>query len=117
MDRGKKMEKKTLILVDDEQMIVSLLGDFLQSKGYDVFRAYDGVEALKVYQANKPDIAVLDINLPGMNGIELGKKIKKLNNNTKIIFISGHVFSEDMIIPSTKLLKKPFGFNELLNLL
>lgn len=111
------MYKKTLLLVDDEQMIVSLLGDFLESKGYDVHRAYDGVEGLKVFQANKPEIAVLDINLPGMNGIELGKRIKKASDNTKIVFISGHVFSEDMILPNTKLLKKPFGFNDLLGLL
>jgi DNA-binding response OmpR family regulator len=111
------MNKKTLLLVDDEQMIVSLLGDFLESKGYDVQRAFDGVEGLKVYQASKPDIAVLDINLPGMNGIELGKKIKKINGGIKIVFISGHVFSDDMIIPNTILLKKPFGFNDLLALL
>jgi DNA-binding response OmpR family regulator len=111
------MDKKELLLVDDEQMIVSLLGDFLESKGYYVHKAFDGLEALRVFQEKKPDIAILDINLPGINGIELGKKIKKINKNTRIIFISGHIYSEDMVMQDTKLLRKPFGFNELLAML
>jgi diguanylate cyclase (GGDEF)-like protein len=61
----------TILIVDDEPLIVQLLEEHLQTEGYDTLHAYSGEEALQVLQKNRPDLVILDLMLPGMDGYEV----------------------------------------------
>ena len=81
---------KTLLLVDDEEGIRKILGITLSDSGYKVFTAKNGHEALKIFNKIQPPIVLTDIKMPGMDGIELLRKIKHLNPDTEVIMITGH---------------------------
>lgn len=72
------MTAKKILIVDDEEMIRELAKDYLQSKGYEVLLAEDGKKGLQEAQAKKPDLIILDVNLPKMNGYQV---LEKLKNN------------------------------------
>ncbi len=67
---------KRILVVDDEPHIVRLVQVNLEREGYEVLTAYDGVEALEKVAAEKPDMVVLDVMMPRMNGFEVLKKLK-----------------------------------------
>ncbi len=94
------MEKR-LLLVDDEEGIRKILGISLADRGYEVYTAKDGNEALKLYKEKKPPIILTDIKMPGMDGIELLKAIKKENPDAEVIMITGHG-DMDLAIQSLK---------------
>ena len=79
-----------LLLIDDEESIVRVLSLSLRSDGYDVATAYNGEEGIKLFQQESPDIVLTDIKMPGMDGIEVLKKVKELNPDTEVIVITGH---------------------------
>lgn len=83
------IENKVL-LVDDEEDIRLVLGMSLRDMGYEVYIAENGEEALKKFQENQPPIVLTDIKMPGMDGIELLRKIKMENPETEVIMITGH---------------------------
>jgi diguanylate cyclase (GGDEF)-like protein len=61
----------TILIVDDEPLIVQLLEEHLQTEGYDTLHAYSGEEALQLLQKDRPDLVILDLMLPGMDGYEV----------------------------------------------
>ena len=65
------MPKERILIVDEEKNIVSSLTGILLDEGYEVIVTGDGVEALEIIQADPPDLVLLDIWLPGMDGIEV----------------------------------------------
>ena len=94
------MDKK-LLLVDDEEGIRKVLGISLSDAGYTVFPAKNGEEALEIFRKESPPIVLTDIKMPGMDGIELLKKIKHENPDTEVIMITGHG-DMDLAIKSLK---------------
>ena len=84
------MEKKRILLVDDEESIQLLYREEFEDEGYAVESAYNGTEALAKFQANPPDLVVLDINMPGMNGIEVLRKMKEINPDLPIILSTAY---------------------------
>jgi len=82
------MEK--ILLIDDEEDILRVLSISLKSDGYEVFSALSGKEGLDVFKKESPDIVLTDIKMPGMDGIEVLKEIKKINPETEVIIITGH---------------------------
>ncbi|MGD9949563.1 MAG: response regulator [Desulfobulbus sp.] len=84
------MEKKRILLVDDEESIQLLYREEFEDEGYIVDSAYNGAEALAKFQQNPPDLVVLDINMPGMNGIEVLRQMKELKGNLPIILSSAY---------------------------
>ena len=95
------MNNKKILLVDDEEGIRKVLGISLADMGYQVFTAANGEEALRAFNSENPPIVLTDIKMPGMNGIELLKKIKYLNPDTEVIMITGHG-DMDLAIESIK---------------
>jgi signal transduction histidine kinase len=83
------MEKQVL-LVDDEPGILKVLGLSLVDRGYRVLTAQNGEEALRVFHEAVPEVILTDIKMPGMDGIELLKRIKQESPNTEVIMITGH---------------------------
>jgi len=83
------MEKQVL-LVDDEPGILRVLGISLADRGYRVLTAENGEEALRVFHEARPEVILTDIKMPGMDGIELLKRIKAESPNTEVIMITGH---------------------------
>lgn len=79
-----------VLLVDDEDAIREILGLSIADLGYEVQTAANGEEALEAVQAFSPSIVLTDIKMPGMDGIELLRRIKKLCPDIEVIMISGH---------------------------
>ncbi|MFH1136874.1 MAG: response regulator [Pseudomonadota bacterium] len=79
-----------LLLVDDEEGIRKVLGLTLADSGYEVRTAPNGEEALKIFREFQPGIVLTDIKMPGIDGIELLRRIKKINPETEVIMITGH---------------------------
>jgi two-component system response regulator VanR len=87
------MAKGNILVVDDEKEIADLVEIYLVSDGYQVFKTYDAKDGLEILEKENMDLAVLDIMMPGMNGLELCKEIRK-TKNLPIIFLSAK--SEDL---------------------
>jgi signal transduction histidine kinase len=83
------MRRKTL-LVDDEPGILKVLGISLADRGYEVLTASSGEEALDIFRNTKPEIVLTDIKMPGIDGIQLLRKIKEELPETEVIMITGH---------------------------
>ena len=83
------MEKKVLI-VDDEERVVQSIAGVLEDEGFRVAKAKSGEEAIKVFQQEEPDVTLLDIWMPGMDGIEVLKRLKWIAPECQVIMVSGH---------------------------
>ncbi|MGB9617183.1 MAG: sigma-54-dependent transcriptional regulator, partial [Desulfomonilaceae bacterium] len=79
-----------ILLVDDEVSILNMMKMTLQVDGYEVLTATNGAEALKIFHSEGPDVVLLDVRMPGMNGIEVLARIKEMNPDAEVIIISGH---------------------------
>ena len=80
----------SILIVDDEPSILQSLGGLLGDEGYEVFTASNGYEALKMIEAQSPDLVVLDIWMPGIDGIETLGEIKKQHPFLPVVIITGH---------------------------
>jgi UDP-3-O-acyl N-acetylglucosamine deacetylase len=83
------VDKKVLIVDDDESVVQSIEG-VLEDEGFGVTKARSGEEAIKVFQQEEPDVTLLDIWMPGMDGIEVLKRLKWIAPECQVIMISGH---------------------------
>ena len=82
--------KKEVLLVDDEAGIRKVLGISLEDNGYRVFTAEDAVLALETYKKHAPPIVMTDIKMPGMDGLEVLRKIRESGQEAEVIVITGH---------------------------
>ena len=112
------MSSRSILLVEDEQKIADTLKLGLSENGYDVEVAYDGTIGLKLFETFSFDLAVLDINLPGINGYELCKRIRNKNSQIPIIMLTALSSLNDKIegydAGADDYIIKPFEFKELL---
>jgi DNA-binding response OmpR family regulator len=88
---------QTILVVDDEPEIVKLLRAYLEGAGYRVLTARDGREALLVTRSEKPDLIVLDLAMPEMDGLEFTRRLRQ-ERNTPIIMLTARVEETDRII-------------------
>ncbi len=86
-----------ILIIDDEEAIVRVLSISLKSDGYDVVTALDGPSGLEVFDKERPDIVLTDIKMPGMDGIEVLKKVKERRPEAEVIIITGHGDIENAI--------------------
>ena len=88
---------KKILLVDDEESIHLLYREELEEEGYEVHSALTGEEALDKLHIITPDLIILDINMPGMNGIEALRRIKEINPKVPVILCSAYQeFKQDL---------------------
>jgi len=79
-----------VLLVDDEKEFIDALAQRLELRGYDVKIAYSGIEALSIIPVEDIDVIVLDIKMPGMEGIEVLGKIKELKPRIEVVMLTAH---------------------------
>jgi len=116
----KKVNKKILI-VDDEKDIVDIVSMYLEKEGYETIEAYGGIEALEKIISERPDLIVLDIMMPKLDGHSLNIKLKEdpETKNIPVIVITGKGHLREIImarenVPVVDYLEKPFKLKELL---
>lgn len=83
------MEKKILV-VDDEERVVQSIAGVLEDEGFHVASAKSGQEAIEIFQKEWPDVALVDIWMPGMDGMEVLRRLKGISPDCQVIMISGH---------------------------
>ena len=83
-------ERDKVLVADDEEVLVELVSNILLKEGYEVVKAYDGEEALKLIEKQEYDVVVLDVRMPGPDGNQILKIIKKRNPLTEVIMLTGH---------------------------
>ncbi len=88
---------KKILLVDDEESIQLLYHEEFEEEGYEVIAALNGEEALTKYKENAPDLVILDIQMPGMNGIEVLRQMKMIDSTVPVILSSAYPeFKQDL---------------------
>ena len=110
------MATKTILVVDDEKRLVSLVESYLTQEGYRVVTAYNGKEALSVAQKEKPDLVVLDVMMPEMDGYEFMRR-HRAENDSPIILLTARVDDEEKVVGlevgADDYMTKPFRPREL----
>jgi two-component system KDP operon response regulator KdpE len=111
-----EMRRKKILVVDDELAIIKLLRANLVAEGFEVLAAMDGVQALQAVEKEAPDLVILDIMLPEMDGFEVCRRIREWSQ-VPIIMLSARGGEEDKVnclnIGADDYITKPFGIDEL----
>ncbi|WP_307411464.1 response regulator [Neobacillus ginsengisoli] len=89
MGRGGVMKEKILI-VDDQFGIRILLNEVFQKEGYQTFQAANGIQALDIVTKHDPDLVLLDMKIPGMDGIEILKRMKVIDPDIRVIIMTAY---------------------------
>ena len=111
------MEKETILVVDDNKEIVYSISELLKYEGYEVIKAYDGMEALKAMGENKIDLILLDVMMPRMNGLSALMKMRE-NSRTPVIILSAKTEESDKVsgltLGADDYIEKPYNPAELI---
>lgn len=88
---------QTILIIEDEKELVKVLRSYLENAGYIVWTAYRGDTGLAIYEEKKPELVILDLNLPGMDGLDVAREIRR-KANTPIIMLTARVEETDQLI-------------------
>ncbi|KKB74695.1 MULTISPECIES: response regulator transcription factor [Bacillus] len=112
-----KLEGIKILLVDDEQAIIEFLTLGLENEGFEVMSAKDGMTGINLAKSFQPHVAVLDVMMPGMDGFEVSRMLKKMGN-TAVIMLTAKEEVDNRVKALTEgaddYMVKPFSFEELL---
>jgi two-component system, response regulator, stage 0 sporulation protein F len=106
-----------ILIVDDQYGIRILLNEVFQKEGYTTYQAANGMQALEIVRKHRPDLVLLDMKIPGMDGIEILKRLKEIDQDIKVIIMTA--YGELDMIQETKELgaimhfAKPFDIDDL----
>ena len=111
------MESARILIVDDEAGVRDLLGDALKMAGFETFLAPDGLTALTMQRKHDPELMIIDINMPKMDGFELVERMRTTGIETPVLMLSARGDRTDVTkglrIGADDYVKKPFGLEEL----
>lgn len=111
------MAKRKLLIVDDQNGIRVLLVEVFSSEGYETFQASNGKTALEIVDEQVPDLVLLDMKIPGMDGLEILKRIKQKHENIKVIMMTAYgeldMINEAKETGALMHFTKPFDIDEL----
>ncbi len=110
-------KRKTILIVEDEKNIVDILRFNLQRSGYDTVEAYDGADGLSKAREANPDLILLDVMLPKMNGFDVCRTLRSEGNNVPVIILTAREEEGDKVrgleIGADDYITKPFSMREL----
>jgi len=116
-EKGQMMSKKTILVVDDDAFIRKLLSEFLTKQGYKVLLAESGEKALEILEPGTVQVALIDLKMPGMDGVQTMKGIKTRDAGVLIILMTGYPSIESAVealrSSAYDYVIKPFKLNEL----
>ena len=115
------MSKFRVLLVDDEREYVTTLGERMQMRGFDPEIAFSGEQALKILESGLPDVMVLDLKMPGIDGLEVLRRVKKRYPQVQVIILTGHGSDRDEAaarrLGAFDHLQKPVDINDLVRVM
>ena len=110
--------KRTVLIVEDEKTIVDILRFNLQKEGFDTLEAYDGMTGLNMIMEESPDLVLLDLMLPGLNGFEVCKQIRENGVSIPVLILTAREAENDKILGldlgADDYITKPFSIRELM---
>lgn len=110
------MQLTEILVVDDEQKIIQITSDYLEAAGYAVLAADDGISALRIVDESQPDLIILDLGLPGMDGLDVCRELRK-NSDLPIIILTARGEESDKLVGlelgADDYITKPFSPKEL----
>lgn len=110
--------KNRILLVEDDDTLSMIIVETLQRDGFEVFTASNGEEGLLRYSKIKPDIIVADVMMPKMDGFEMARKIRQIDKNVPLLFLTAKSEIDDIVtgfeLGGNDYLKKPFKMLELI---
>mgnify|MGYP001214516284 FL=1 len=111
------MEGKQILIVDDQYGIRILLKEVFQKEGYKTFQAANGNQALDIVRNEKIDLVLLDMKIPGMDGIEILKRMREINKDISVFIMTAYgeldMIQEAKQLGALQHFTKPFDINEL----
>lgn len=111
---GIRMNK--ILIVDDQYGIRILLSELFKKEGFKALQAPNGITAIELVKQENPDLVLLDLKMPGMDGIEVFKSLKKINENIRVIFMTAYgelqLVEEFMNLGAITHFAKPFDIEE-----
>ncbi len=114
-------EQPSILIVDDDHGMLDTLSDILEEKGFRVSRASDGYMAIEMVKKNGVDMVLMDIKMPGINGVETFKELKQIKSDIKVIMMTAYAV-EDLLEEARRLnayvcINKPLDVDNLLTLI
>ncbi|EFM09594.1 response regulator receiver protein [Paenibacillus curdlanolyticus YK9] len=114
---GYMVEKNKVLIVDDQNGIRVLLMEVFSSEGYSTFQASNGKLALEIVRQEKPDLVLLDMKIPGMDGLEILRHIKTIDVDIKVIMMTAYgeldIIKEATDLGALMHFTKPFDIDEM----
>jgi len=110
--------KKTILLVDDDEDLLENTAFLIKSLGYDVITAENGIEAVSKFKEIKPNLVVMDVKMPHMDGFDAFFKIKQFDVDAKVILITAYAIDEEKHLKAKSMslittISKPYSFENL----
>ena len=112
---------KTILVVEDDVDLLELYEEVLQANAYNVVKATNGLEAISTYKKMLPDLVIMDGNMSEMDGYEAFSKIKKTDNDARVVIVTGYSESEPKSRKALEqgliaIISKPVGIDTLLEI-
>jgi DNA-binding response OmpR family regulator len=111
------MEDKKVLIIDDERDIIEVLSHFIDGIGFRSVLALNGEEGIDVFKKENPDLVLLDIAMPGMDGLEVLRRLRHLNFDVPVIIITAYKDAEKVVeafrLGAKDCIFKPFDFEYL----
>ena len=109
----------TILIAEDEPLILGLLAEILRHRGYTVLVACDGAAALAIYEKQRVSLLITDVDMPRMDGRELARRVRQMTPELPLLFMSGAVTATELapaeLSGPTRFLDKPFSFTTLVD--
>lgn len=113
--------RKKILIVDDNEELCKNLSDILEYKGYEVTSVYDGYKAIEIFKKEKFEVVLLDVKMPGMNGVDTLRILKQIRSDILIIMITAFAddifYREGLKNGEFKVIQKPIDVDKLLKIL
>ncbi len=118
---NKEFTRKKILVIDDEPELLALMMEVLEDEGYQAFSAANGADGIRLNEQENPDLIILDLRMPEMDGIETLRQIRKKDDKVKVVILTGYG-SPDTIRDAADLdvseyLSKPFENDQLVRII